>query len=280
MAAAAAYGSVDAASGGSHPGKWVLRYFSAPTRGEQVRLLFALAVQRGTITSDDYIDERLTPFPTGQHKYKRSKMGDASPLMFDQTPSITSPDGTHVSQAAAVMQYAGRELRLAPMANEGEAARALALTLYSEELRGSVFYSVMVPSVIEAAAARWCGGICCLLGCVVNRCCCGHTRRAALRQLRAGLPHLEAALRLNAANSSGNAAALFMAGDDASYADVALFDCLAANFAFLRLDADAELREHELLAMWFSQFSATFAEYVEERGAVLDTIVDGLIGAE
>ena len=55
---------------------WQLLYFDAPTRGEQLRLLFLLA-------GVPFEDTRLA-WPAGLNRYKRAVLGDASPLMFDQ----------------------------------------------------------------------------------------------------------------------------------------------------------------------------------------------------
>jgi len=69
---------------------WKFLYFNAPTRGEQVRMLFAAgATPFEDITFD---------FPAGLSPYKHAAMGDKSPLMFDQCPTVISPEGTSVNQ--------------------------------------------------------------------------------------------------------------------------------------------------------------------------------------
>ena len=280
------YGAAsDAASSAapSEKGKWVVRYFGAPTRGEQVRLLFTLAEQTGAIAADGWIDEHITPFPSGLNKYRRAEAGAETPLMFDQVPSITSPDGVHVSQTAAVMQYAAVALGLAP-SSPGDAARALALTLYSEELRGAVFYQLMIPTIVDKIGRRKCGGLLCALTSTVS-CCwlrCRGVAKAASAKLVAALPHLEAALR--EANASDGE--LFFAGGAASYADVALYDCLRESIAMVNENGPARstaewfetnAASSPLLRAWFEQWEGRFATYIEARGEVLACIVDGFI---
>ena len=78
------------------PGQWRLLYFDAPTRGEQLRLLFRLAKQ-------PFDDVRLV-WPSGIAPYKHAALGDASPLLFDQCPMVTSPDGHHTDGGNRVSQ--------------------------------------------------------------------------------------------------------------------------------------------------------------------------------
>ena len=56
------------------PGTWRLIYFDAPTRGEQIRILFFLA---GT----SFSDVRLRHFPRSLDPYKKAALGDESPLL-------------------------------------------------------------------------------------------------------------------------------------------------------------------------------------------------------
>jgi hypothetical protein len=41
---------------------------------------------------------------------KHHAMGNASPLPFDQTPTVTSPEGVVIAQTAACMQFAGNSV--------------------------------------------------------------------------------------------------------------------------------------------------------------------------
>ena len=83
------------------PGQWQLLYFDAPTRGEQLRLLFRLAKQ-------PFDDVRLV-WPSGIAPYKHAALGDASPLLFDQCPMVTSPDGHHIAQTLSVARQESSE---------------------------------------------------------------------------------------------------------------------------------------------------------------------------
>merc|ERR1719197_549168 len=79
---------------------WQVLYFDAPTRGEQLRMLFAAA-------NTPFKDVRFS-FPKGLTPYKQETLGDKSPLMFDQCPTVISPEGTAVSQVSVrhSMKYA------------------------------------------------------------------------------------------------------------------------------------------------------------------------------
>lgn len=94
-------------------------------------------------------------------------MGDDSPLLFDQCPTVISPEGTAISQVAAAMQFAGGRLGLAPAPKDASPdarmeadARALSLALYSEEMRNNIFYKMLLPRA-AVKVIRWKCGCCC-----------------------------------------------------------------------------------------------------------------------
>jgi glutathione S-transferase len=237
------------------PGRWRLLYFDAPTRGEQVRLLF-------TAAKVDFDDEKLD-YPKGLLKYKKAQMGDASPLMFDQCPAVTSPLGQHVSQVAACMQFVGRSTGLAPD-DPAMDSRAMALTLGSEDLRNTVFYKLLMPMAISAILRTKFGG--CL-------CCCAPLVRfyfgvsKVLPAFRKQAAHLEAALRL----SGGD----FFCGATMCYADVALFDSVRECLALDCFDEQEQLAGFPELCKFLARMEniPELQAYLERRGSLLDCVL-------
>ena len=118
---------------------WRFLYFDAPTRGEQVRLLFKVARQ-------PFQDVRLA-FPKGLAKFKQCVLGDDSPLLFDQCPTVISPQGQALSQTAAIMAFVGRELGHAPT-DPYLHAKATAITIGCEEARNKLFYGSLISRLI------------------------------------------------------------------------------------------------------------------------------------
>eukprot|EP00392_Amoebophrya_sp_AT5.2_P008836 g8864.t1 len=102
--------------------KWRFLYFDASMRGEQVRRLFRIA-------RVPFEDVRF-PYPAGLKQYKSAALGDASPLAWDQCPTVMH-DGSdsaafdesgsfNLSQVAAIMQYLGRKFDMAPDYNSNK----------------------------------------------------------------------------------------------------------------------------------------------------------------
>ena len=258
------------------PGQWRLLYFDAPTRGEQLRLLFRLAKQ-------PFDDVRLV-WPSGIAPYKHAALGDASPLLFDQCPMVTSPDGHHIAQTAAAMQFVGRRLGLAPAGGDdgGVAAdaRALALTLGAEELRNAVFYKLLIPAVAGEILRRRCCGLFCWLRWPINA---AFGVGGVVRSLAGRLALFEAALRDGRAqrrraaapdgdeDGGGGAAGsvAFLCGEAPCYADVAVFDCVREIVELPGVvDRAAALAPFPLLAALVTHLEATpeLAGYLAERG--------------
>ena len=201
--AAPAAASEPVAEQGRESGQWKLTYFDAPTRGEQLRLLFKVA-------DVAFFDQRLEKYPQSMEPLKHAVMGDRSPLLFDQTPMVTSPSGVHVSQTAAAMQFVGRSLGLTPADPETD-ARALALTLGSEEFRNACFYKLFMGRAVRQVTSWKFYGLCCCVG----RCCTCRERKAK-NQFAKFAALFESALR--------NSAGAYFCGDKLCYADVAICD--------------------------------------------------------
>ena len=121
------------------PGTWRLLYFDAPTRGEQIRMLFAIA-------GVPLADVRLSPYPQGLDPYKSAAMGAASPLCgTDQCPALTDPEGKHLVETADIMRYAGG--RIIPGCPHDE--RATRATLKAQALLDTVFYQLLKPVAVR-----------------------------------------------------------------------------------------------------------------------------------
>lgn len=234
-------------------------YFSAPTRGEQLRLLFKVAKQ-------PLEDVRLA-FPAGLVQFKHSTLGDDSPLLFDQCPTVTSPDGVHVSQVAAAMQFAGRRLKLAP-ADDAADARALSLTLFSEEIRINVFYKLLIPAVVCAFLRRKFCGILCCCAFLVNLV---FRTSKVRRSLRPKLELLESALR----GSGGD----YFCGSALCYADVALVDCVRESLAMPGFNRAEELRDFPKLAAFLSRMEnhPELQGYFVERGPAVEAVINMVV---
>ena len=153
---------------------WRLLYYDAPTRGEQLRCLFVLA-------GVDFEDTRI-PYPDGLKTWKRSKLGDESPLLFDQCPSVihtyhtssskeqvmessdldtaleTRSHKISISQTAACMLYVGKKLGLCPKNPEDE-AKAVSCVIGAEEFRDQVFYVLFLPlAIMKFLRLSWLSG--------------------------------------------------------------------------------------------------------------------------
>ena len=101
------------------PGTWRVIYFDAPNRGEQIRILLALA-------NTPFEDVRVSPFPQGLDPYKKAALGDDSPLLgTDLCPAVTAPDGTHCVETTDIMRFVGQRVGMAPEADSAEDKKAM-----------------------------------------------------------------------------------------------------------------------------------------------------------
>jgi len=244
----------------SGTGKWKVTYFDAPNRGEQLRMLL-------TYAEIDFEDERLQgKFPASLDPLRRATMGDDTPLMFDQVPIITSPEGTSVSQVAACMQYAGKRLGLeAKGSNPAELdARALALTLRAEEIRNKVFYGCFKPLIVDKVLKMKlgaCASVCCCL-----KSCFG-TSDSKLRKTASLLPPMVQNLEANLRTNGGSG--VYFCGDSVCYADIAIFEVLLGCFGFNCFDENSLLSNCPKLRTFMSKMreQPTLQNYLAKRPA-------------
>mmetsp|Transcript_19692 Transcript_19692/g.51599 ORF Transcript_19692/g.51599 Transcript_19692/m.51599 type:complete len:270 (-) Transcript_19692:575-1384(-) len=239
---------------------WQLLYFEAPTRGEQVRLLFkAVGVE--------FTDVRLE-YPQGLTMYKHSALGLSSPLLFDQCPTVRSPEGHFVSQTAAIMQYVGRSNNFAP---EGVAddALALSLTMGSEDVRNKVWYKLMVPSVLYYVLGKKFGGLLCFLRPVVSW-WFGNKKVAAT--LPKHLAHFE--------NHLAKRGSDYFVGSQPCYADIAIFDCIRETLALPAISREGVLLACPKLNAWLGRMedNASLKAHLVERGHAINVIAAGFGG--
>lgn len=228
---------------------WQLIYFDSPTRGEQLRLLFKLA-------EVEFVEDQID-FPGGLNKFKRDALGKNSPLMFDQCPAVRAPNGAWVSQTAACMQFVGRSLSLAP-SDECQNARALALTLGSEDLRDTTFYKLLIPGIVcKALTIRFYGLFCCLIP--IIRWWFG-TSNVSSRILPAKLAYFENQLSDNNTD--------YFCGQSPTYADVAIFDCVRETLAIPLVDSERIYSQCPKLKAFISRMGdiPSLKGYIEERG--------------
>jgi len=235
---------------------WELIYFDAPTRGEQIRLLFKLA-------NAEFKDTRLK-YPEGLKAYKREALGDASPLMFNQCPAVRTPEGTWVSQTVACMQHAGRTLALAPP----EAAldsRALTLTLGAEEFRNAIFYRLLLPSVVSKALQVRFWGLLCWLAPIVL------WWNGAYKVARTDLPEKLAYFEAQLPETRSG----FFCGSSVCYADVAVFDAVRETLAMPVVDSGRIFKAFPKMASFLERMETIpqLSNYLSKRGFAFDVLL-------
>ena len=129
------------------PGSGRLLYFDAPNRGEQVRILLALA---GT----PFDDVRLK-YPEGLNPYKKAAMGDASPLLgTDLCPAVTAPDGSHCVGTSDIMRFVGARVGWAPPEGSAADAKAMEVVLEMQSVMNGVFYGSLRSAVVQRVFAQ------------------------------------------------------------------------------------------------------------------------------
>lgn len=225
-----------------------LIYFDAPTRGEQLRLLFHL-------TETPFEDVRV-PL-RGLGAYKQAELGDASPLAFDQVPCIQHGE-LSIVQTAACMAYIGAHVGLAPTSEE-DRARAMMAVLASEEMRKQLFYGNRTVLVVDALLERV------GLRRVLNPVFAALQRLYRLRRRRKFVTWCDRWERLLRARGGP-----YVLGEQLSYADVAVFDCLSAIgdigcFSVEELES-SHPRVNALVADLASR--PTLKAYLDARGPV------------
>lgn len=201
--------SVGTAAVAHTPGTWRLIYFDAPTRGEQIRMLFAIA-------GVPLEDVRVWPFPQGLDPYKKAAMGDQSPLCgTDLCPAVTDPEGKHCVETSDIMKFAGDKIGLGAGDKD---ERAMKVCLKAQTLLDTVFYKLLMPITVQRVARKfslpWIGlrVLEPLLGASAASIAPG------VEAMEAHLPAIESLL----AEAEGP----YCCGAKLTYADVALFCCL------------------------------------------------------
>ena len=226
------------------PGSWRLLYFDAPNRGEQVRILFALA---GT----PFDDVRLK-YPEGLNPYKKAAMGDASPLLgTDLCPAVTAPDGTHCVETSDIMRFVGARVGWAP---EGSAAdaKAMEVVLEMQSVMNGVFYGALRSAVVQRVFAQEFFGALWLARGLVG----GVADPEPMAKLEAALPRLEA-------NIDGP----YVAGATPCYADCSVFAILreVLDFDDFRKRRASLLEPHPKLAALLEAMEEQAAPYIDKR---------------
>ena len=250
------------------PGTWRLLYFDAPTRGEQIRVLFGLA-------KVDFEDVRLE-FPRGLDKFKTAAMGDESPLCgTDLCPAVTNPRGEHKVETADIMRWVGQQVGLAPE-TEAEDARAVELTAMAQQILDQSFYPCLKPAVVKRVLQMESIS---LLGCIA-----GTTPPAeALEALQQKLPLLEEQLGGEGGDSDSHP---FLLGKSVTYADAAVFTTLretlllgcfgnagagvgagAGAGSVAALASESSLVSHPLLKAWMQRMEMLATPWFERRTA-------------
>lgn len=224
------------------PGSWRVIYFDAPNRGEQVRMLLALA-------SQPFADVRLR-FPEGLDPYKTAALGDESPLLgTDKCPAVTSPDGKHCIETAEIMRFVGQKVDLAPPAGSSEDARAMEMCLLAQEIMNKVFYPLLKPMVIRE-----------LLGSFLGPALVGR-EATYLPEPRA---FLSDALR-TIEGTLGASGGPYVCGAKLCYADVAIFAILNEVLAYECLDRAAVLEPHARVAFLLADLETKTQAWVDFR---------------
>ena len=230
------------------PGTWRLLYYDAPTRGEQIRLLFAL----GGVPLQDV---RLWPFPSGLDPYRKAALGADSPLLgTDKCPCVTAPDGTHCVETSNIMHFVGHQIGMAPQTEEAD-ERAVNLCLIAQELLDEVFYPLLMPMLVRhLTRTELLGLLRPLSGLLGDR---SAKVEPAVAALRARLPALERALE-----ASGGT---FFSGEALTFESVALFNALRDILAYECVGD--ELASYPRLAAFMAALEARARPYFEERTA-------------
>lgn len=110
--------------------KWTLITTDEPSRGQQLRLLFAATATKfedKRLRGDDEISE-----------LKSESAGDSSPLAFNSLP-VVQHGPRNISTAAAAMQYAGESLGLGDYDELGR-SRAAMIVIGCESMRNEAFW--------------------------------------------------------------------------------------------------------------------------------------------
>mmetsp|Transcript_14779 Transcript_14779/g.28626 ORF Transcript_14779/g.28626 Transcript_14779/m.28626 type:complete len:281 (-) Transcript_14779:91-933(-) len=224
------------------PGTWRLLYFDAPNRGEQVRQLFILS-------KTPFTDVRLAPYPQGLDPFKKTALGDASPLLgTDMVPAVTAPDGTHCVETSDIMRFVGQRVGLAPAAGSADDTTAMEMCLLAQEVMNEVFYGLlkqMCVKKIAGFAAR-----------LINGEESAYLKKPTTK-LNEALAKIEASLR-----ASGGPCIL---GAKPCYADVSIFAILNEVLAYSCFNKSALLSAHPNLAALLDDIGGNMTAWIDFR---------------
>ena len=231
------------------PGRWRLLYFDAPTRGEQIRLLFK-------ISGVEFDDVRLE-YPRGLEPYKTNTMGDDSPLCgTDLCPAVTSPDGEHCVETSDIMRLVGRAVGLGP-ASEADDKRAAAITVRAQEVLNRSFYKMLLPMVTLNILSEDLGGVmgyCIPTSFVV--------KKKKVEEARAELDRQATFFEDELISSESGP---YFCGDSISYADVAVFCVLDQAFHFACFNKEECLEGRPRLTAWMETMAPKAEPWFKER---------------
>eukprot|EP00240_Pyramimonas_obovata_P015942 CAMPEP_0118929592 /NCGR_PEP_ID=MMETSP1169-20130426/6545_1 /TAXON_ID=36882 /ORGANISM="Pyramimonas obovata, Strain CCMP722" /LENGTH=269 /DNA_ID=CAMNT_0006871811 /DNA_START=260 /DNA_END=1067 /DNA_ORIENTATION=- len=230
------------------PSDFRVLYFDAPTRGEQIRLLFV-------ITGTPFEDVRFK-FPGGIKPFKQATMGDDSPLAFDQVPCVEH-NGIAIAQTSACMHYVGSQLGLAPGTPGGDSL-AMSITMGAEEARNAVFYGTLIPVVLLKY----------IMGLRLARALTGWWRK---KRYHKWMGFFERQLRITSA-AAATVSELHFVDHKLSYADVAVFDMVQGTLDVGAYTGADLAKDFPLLHRFVGQMRdlPNLEAYLEERGPVLD----------
>ena len=224
------------------PGTWRVLYFDVPFRGEQVRMLFAVAGQ-------PFVDTRLN-FPKGLIPYKKAALGDESPLLgTDKCPAVTAPDGTHCIETADIMRFVGQQVGLAPLAGSTEDATAVAVTLLAQQAINKIFYPLFRKMIMKRLLGHCVGSL------VVGR------EASYITQPAAFLSKFCRSIEDTLGASGGP----YVCGAKLSYADISIFASLDEVLAFDCFDRAAVLGSHPKLATLMADLEGRTQAWVDHR---------------
>ena len=226
------------------PGTWRVIYFDAPNRGEQIRILLALA-------NTPFEDVRVSPFPQGLDPYKKAALGDASPLLgTDQCPAVTAPDGTHCVETTDIMRFVGQRVGMAPKADSAEDKKAMEACVLANSLMNTVFYGLLKAMIVERIfATEFAGALWCLRGAAG-----GKPSPEPAQRLQEALPKLEAAIT-----------GPYVLGAKMCYADVSIFAILREILEFSVFDRAALLAPCPKLTALLDDLEVKAAGWIEQR---------------
>ena len=238
------------------PGTWRLLYFDAPTRGEQIRVLF-------TLMKTPFVDVRLTPFPEGLDPYKAYAMGSASPLCgSDLCPAITAPDGTHCVETVDIMRFVGTSLAHWPEQGSLDDGKSMKYCILAQELLNQVFYPLLRPMIVNRIMSTELFGLLKLarplLQPAFND---GRRWRDFIPPARAKLVAILGDVEHGLRESGGP----YLLGERLSYGDASIYTNLEECLAYACFDRRALMQAHPRVDAFMKTVGRLAAEWMRKR---------------